>query len=385
MTEAETGERSDKGLNGAVVVPTAVVEPAGAAPPAPAPDPAHADTAVSATALAEPPAVTVPAVPPAATAPAAPPAFTAPPEPEALPTSTEPARAEPAPSVVPVAGAAARPKTLIIERILRDRESLWREVLAEQQLNSVLRRMLVSSVVSLALYGLVLGASAGPLQALSSAVKLPLLFLLTLAICLPTLYLFNLVFGARLSIRQALALVLVAVTVTGALTLAFAPISLFFLITASDYAFFKLLNVLILMLTGFIGLSVMVDGMRGLNRLSGHEPEPRSRPASGYPWEAPGRPEHGLPPAPVGSQAPDAVQPAASVQPAAPAQVPGAFDQPVNTRLLYVWALLFGFVGTQLAWTLRPFIGEPNHPFQLFRDIEGSFYSNVLSTIASLF
>ncbi|MFB9324153.1 hypothetical protein ACFF2X_42625, partial [Cryptosporangium minutisporangium] len=71
--------------------------------------------------------------------------------------------------------------------------------------------------------------------------------------------------------------------------------------------------------------------------------------------------------------------------PAHPASVPGAFDRPVNTRLLYVWVLLFGFVGTQLAWTLRPFIGEPSHPFQLFRDLEGSFYGNVLETLASIF
>ncbi|MFI5953646.1 hypothetical protein [Cryptosporangium sp. NPDC051539] len=246
----------------------------------------------------------------------------------------------------PLTPAAVAPRTpagggqpgLIIEWILRDREGLWREILLQSSLNSILRKMLLSSVVSLAVYGLVLGASAGPLQAISSGVKLPLLFLLTLAICLPTLYLFNLVFGARLSIRQALSLVLVSITVTGALTLAFAPISLFFLVTANDYEFFKLLNVAILMLTGFVGLSVMVDGMRGLNRLSG-TPGPKPK---------------------------------------------GALDRPVNTRLLYVWVLLFGFVGTQLAWTLRPFIGEPNHPFQLFRDIEGSFYSNVLDTIASL-
>ena len=69
--------------------------------------------------------------------------------------------------------------------------------------------MLVSSVVSLAVYGAVLGAFQRSAQALSSAVKLPLLFLATLAICLPTLYLFNLLFGARLSMRQALALIMV--------------------------------------------------------------------------------------------------------------------------------------------------------------------------------
>ena len=65
--------------------------------------------------------------------------------------------------------------------------------------------MLTSSAVTLACYGAVLGSFHSPLMALTSAVKLPLLFLITLAICLPTLYLFNLVFGAKLSVRQALA------------------------------------------------------------------------------------------------------------------------------------------------------------------------------------
>jgi len=68
--------------------------------------------------------------------------------------------------------------------------------------------MLYSSVVALALYGAVLGASNSVPQSLLSAAKLPLLFLMTPAICLPTLYLFNLVFGARLQVKQALALVL---------------------------------------------------------------------------------------------------------------------------------------------------------------------------------
>ena len=43
---------------------------------------------------------------------------------------------------------------------------------------------LPKSAVSLAVYGAVLGASHSVGQALSSAVKLPLLFLITLAICL---------------------------------------------------------------------------------------------------------------------------------------------------------------------------------------------------------
>lgn len=154
---------------------------------------------------------------------------------------------------------------LVIERILRDRHSIWQQVVEERELNALTGRMLAASAIALACYGAVLGAFHSFLMALTSAVKLPLLFLVTLAICLPTLYLFNLVFGARLSIRQALAMVMVAITVISMLAVAFAPISLFFLITAPDYSFFKLLNVAILTLSAFVGLKFLTGGMQVLN------------------------------------------------------------------------------------------------------------------------
>src|SRR5256885_14630907 len=154
---------------------------------------------------------------------------------------------------------------LVIERLLRDRDAVWKQIIEERDLRGVTGQMLVSSAISLALYGAVLGASNSWMQALSSLVKLPLLFLATLAICLPTLYLFNLVFGARLAVMQAVTLILVSVTVTSVLTLAFAPIALFFLISAHSYAFFKLLNVGILVLTALVGLRFLTEGMRALN------------------------------------------------------------------------------------------------------------------------
>ena len=159
----------------------------------------------------------------------------------------------------------AAANSLVVERILRDRTGIWDQIIGERDLPKMIVRMLLTSALSLAAYGAVLGASSGWLQALVSTVKLPLLFLVTLAICLPTLYLFNLVFGARLSVLQACALILVAVTVTAVLTFAFAPISLFFLITARSYAFFKLLNVAILALTALVGLRFLTSGMRALN------------------------------------------------------------------------------------------------------------------------
>jgi hypothetical protein len=280
-------------------------------------------------------------------------------------------------------------KQLIIERILRDRAGIWDQIINERDLPRLILRMLLTSAISLAVYGAVLGASNGWLQALVSTVKLPLLFLVTLAICLPTLYLFNLVFGARLSVLQACALIMVAITVTAALTLAFAPISLFFLITARSYAFFKLLNVAILALTALIGLRFLTSGMRALNEQVVVESM-----LSNQVVVTADVSQRELVSATVGGAAAPAAQPptngdartARQNQNAAKAKAPqpAAGERPASMLLLYIWILLFGFVGTQLAWTLRPFFGDPGKPFELFRDIDGTFYSDILSTLGSL-
>jgi hypothetical protein len=258
--------------------------------------------------------------------------------------------------------------------------------------------MLVSSATALALYGAVLGSFSSVLMTLTSAVKLPLLFLATLAICLPALYLFNLVFGARLSVRQALALVMTAVTVISMLSLAFAPISLFFRITSPDYVFFKILNVAILTLTAFVGLRFLTAGMRTLNEhtdvtapVGALEPVPELRELAAV--GAPAAVADGQSQPVTAAAQPGSVAPALS---APPLDVPvqrawplpassAASEKSGSMGLLYVWILLFGFVGTQLAWTLRPFFGAPTEEFALFRHLEGNFYTSILHDLASLF
>ncbi|MDT4995744.1 MAG: hypothetical protein QOH97_5636 [Actinoplanes sp.] len=281
---------------------------------------------------------------------------------------------------------------LVIERILRDRRGIWQQVVEDRGLPRLTGQMVVSSVIALACYGAVLGSFHSVLMALTSAVKLPLLFLVTLAICLPTLYLFNLVFGARLSIRQSLALVMVALTVTSMLALAFAPISLFFLITAPDYGFFKLLNVAILALSAIVGLRFLTGGMRILNEhgLLAPETTPAALP------EAPVSPAvsaltagmPGIGATATLTQAPPR-HPAALTQgpprPYVRETAPAKPPAPPSMALLYIWILLFGFVGTQLAWTLRPFFGSPNMAFSLYRQIDGNFYAEIIRTIGHLF
>ena len=75
---------------------------------------------------------------------------------------------------------------------------------------------------------------------------------------------------------------------------------------------------------------------------------------------------------------------ASSERAASPATAVSA-ERPTSMALVYVWILLFGFVGTQLAWTLRPFFGDPDAPFALFREISGTFYTDILQTIGNVF
>ena len=212
----------------------------------------------------------------------------------------------------------------VIEHILRNRWDFFDEIQTSNEIATKIRDMLISSISFFALYGAVMGSSNSALQALTSAIKLPILFLITLVICLPTLYFFNLLFGSRLTLPQTLALILTAITVTAVLTLSFAPISLFFWLTAPHYQFFKLLNVAILTLTGFFGLTFLVSGMN-------HVQQEDRRTA--------------------------------------------------RALILWIWIFIYGFVGTQMAWTLRPFLGAPGYPFQIFRQLGGNFYVNVIESI----
>ena len=216
----------------------------------------------------------------------------------------------------------------VIEAILRNRFYFFHEIRDGVDLPQKLRSMLISSLAFFALYGAVMGSTHSVWQALSSAIKLPILFLATLFICAPTLYIFNVLYGSNQSLRQNVALILTAVTVTAVVLLSFAPITLFFLLTTSQYQFFKLLNVGIFTVAGIMGVRFLGQGMR---------------------------------------------------------TVAGVGEGEGNLRwVLRLWMFLYAFVGSQLAWTIRPFIGAPSIPFEPFRQLGGNFYTNVAASIGEI-
>jgi len=217
----------------------------------------------------------------------------------------------------------------IIETILRSRRQFFIEIREGVELGRKMRAMLVSSIAFFALYGAVMGSTHSLWQTLSSAVKLPLLFLATLVVCSPTLYFFNLIFGSNQSLAQNFTLILTAITVTAVLLLSFAPIVLFFLLTTSHYQFFKLLNVGVFTLSGIVGVIFLSQGMRIVSD-SGEE----------------------------GVRA--------------------------RRNVVRLWILIYAFVGSQMAWTLRPFIGAPRLQFELFRQLGGNFYANIFASIGEI-
>ncbi len=217
----------------------------------------------------------------------------------------------------------------VIETILRNRFHFFIEIRDGIKLQEKMRATLISSILFLALYGAVMGSTHSLWQALSSAAKLPVLFLATMVVCSPTLYFFNVLFGSSQSLTQNVALILTAIAVTAVLLLSFAPIALFFLLTTSGYQFFKLLNVAIFAISGWMGVVFLSQGMRVV--------------AAG-----------------------------------------GKEGASARRVVMWLWVLVYGFVGSQMAWTLRPFIGAPSMKFELFRQLGGNFYANIFASIGEM-
>jgi len=217
----------------------------------------------------------------------------------------------------------------IVEKILRNRYEFFREIREGIDLQSKMKAMITSSIVFFALYGGVMGSTHSLWQTLSSAVKLPILFVATLFVCVPSLYFFSLLFGSNQSLSQSMAVILTGITVTAVLLLSCAPITLFFLLTTSQYQFFKLLNVGIFAVSGLMGIVFLYQGMKAV---SGTDMEGSS----------------------------------------------------TRKWVLIAWMFVYAFVGSQMAWTFRPFIGAPGTPFELFRQLGGNFYTNVFYSIGEI-
>ena len=56
-----------------------------------------------------------------------------------------------------------------------------------------------------------------------------------------------------------------------------------------------------------------------------------------------------------------------------------------RVKLIFrVWVVVFGLVGAQMSWVLRPFVGNPHQPFTFFRERDSHFFQAVIDAVRKL-
>jgi hypothetical protein len=126
-----------------------------------------------------------------------------------------------------------------------------------------------------------------------------------------------------------LALITSALALSAIVLAAVVPVAIFFLLTGANYYFLELLHVAIVLGSGLVGMVALHEGL------------------------------------------------------AFACEKRGVYPRRAMT-IMQVWAVLFAFVGVQMAWNLRPFVGDRGQPFQVFRHYEGNFYTGVIYSLQKL-
>jgi hypothetical protein len=157
------------------------------------------------------------------------------------------------------------------------------------------------------------------------ALKVPALFVLTLAVCAMALYVLNLALGIRLHLMPVMTTMAFGLAATGVILGVLVPIAALFSIVTENYHFMKVLHLLVFALSGLFGVKVLYRGLVAL--------------------------------APNGSRG--------------------------VTALVLACLLLYCVVGGQVAWTLKPFLGTPYLPATPpFRAESGNIYVSFFQSLS---
>lgn len=177
------------------------------------------------------------------------------------------------------------------------------------------------------LYGAVMGSFGGRYgQALISAIKVPLLLMATVALSLPSFFVLNTLLGLRSDFGLVLRALISSQAGLTIILVSLAPLTLFWYASSSNYQMAILFN------AGTFAVS-SVGSQWLLHR----------------------------------------------------AYRPLIARNPKHRWLLRIWLVLYAFVGIQMGWILRPFIGSADQPVQFFRrDLWDNAYVIVAQMIWNL-
>jgi hypothetical protein len=192
-------------------------------------------------------------------------------------------------------------------------------------------------VVGAGLYGAAMGWWRDPQQALYVAIKFPLIILLTTAGNALLNAMLAPLLGLNIPFRQSFSAILMSFVIAAAILGAFSPLMAFLVwnappmspeaVSGATYSFIKLTNVAAIAFAGAVGSARL---FQLLTRLGGR--------------------------------------------------------RAVAFRVLFAWLAGNLFLGSQLSWILRPFIGSPALPVEFFRAtaLRGNFYENVFHSLLQI-
>ena len=189
----------------------------------------------------------------------------------------------------------------------------------------------VATIFGAGIYGAAMGSWREPMQALYTGIKLPLVILLTTlgngllnGMLAPLL-------GLNVTFRQSLAAVLISFAITSIVLAALSPVALFIVwntppLTAGTTAISPEYGFLQLMLAIFVALGGIIGNVRLLPLLRHWAPNAN-----------------------------------------------------VARNVLFAWLAGNLFLGSQICWVLRPFIGDPKRPVEFIGPcgFQGSFFETV--------
>jgi hypothetical protein len=177
-----------------------------------------------------------------------------------------------------------------------------------------LARLGVIATVAAMLYGVAMGSygiitGGESVQMLYGALKVPILLLVTFALTLPSFLVINTLLGLRGDLRQVLGALLLTQTIVAVALVSLAPLTVFWYVSFRDYNNAILFNAAMFALASLTAQQPLRTRYRELIK--------RDR---------------------------------------------------RHATMLKLWIVVYAFVGIQMGWVLRPFIGKPGAPAQFFRD-----------------
>ena len=297
-----------------------------------------------------------------------------------------------------------------LDRILRGETTCQLEIFRDSSktadirfpvggISVVLGALGASYGLCMSVFAMVSGAEAGEfaqscLQVMASMSKVPLLFVLTIVVTFPSLYVFNALMGSRLNIAAVFRLLLASLAVNLSVLASLGPVVAFFSLSSPNYSFIVLLNVLVFAIAGIIGLGFMIQTTNRLKQDSRMSlvADSGSESATTSSLELPSSNAIEIGDNDIvekyskDSQANSLLSPSKSecLPSAGLNRTPGTNRR--NVDLVFsCWMAAFGLVGAQMGWILRPFIGAPSLEFQILRNRESNFFAAVWNTLLNVF